>query len=106
MAQKEIVSNVFRNIFSNPKTIVRVVILALVFAVLSMGFYKVEPGEQGVPHLDGGLGFAVRPVEDHALAPQLIQVGRLHETQLLVGTDDVGPEGVGADADHVHGSFS
>lgn len=95
MTQEENVRNVFRKIFSKPRTVVTVVILALVFAVLSMGFYKVEPGEQGVIRrfgklsrvTDEGLHLMI-PIIEHKDTPQVQQIRRV---EVGYRTIDQGP---------------
>ena len=48
MTQEEIIRQIIRKLFSSPKTVNTVVILAIIITVLSLGFYKVDPGELGV----------------------------------------------------------
>ena len=84
MTQEEIVRNVVRKIFSSPKTVTIVIILALVFAVLSMGFYKVEPGERGVIRRFGKLNretgeglHLMIPIIERRNTPQVQAVRRM-----------------------------
>ena len=84
MTQEEIIKLIIRKLFSSQKTVTTVIILAVIVALLSLGFYKVDPGEQGVIRrfgklnrvADEGLHLMI-PIIEQKDTPQVQQVRRV-----------------------------